>query len=85
LAAAPFTAPYAVCDLNDGNHPPGTDVGSARHDDTLLKFKVVKESMLAGVPAWNVLPPFLSVTDASSVEPPAHADRRPALHSILRL
>ena len=84
LAVSPFTAPFATCDFGDSTRPEGSDLGISVHDETLLK-KVASESHLVGVPTRSILPPFLSGSEAPSLNPASHSNRRRALHSILRL
>jgi hypothetical protein len=85
LAALPWTAPFATCDFGNAAHRAGTDVRSAVHDDTVLKFKVRPESLVAGVSVRNILPPFLIDTFARSGRPASGARGRRALHTILRV
>jgi len=85
LVALPFTAPFATCDLAAPAHRAGADVRSLVHDDAILRVKVLPRSLLAGVPARNILSPFASQTATPLGHPTSRADRRQALHSVLRL
>ena len=84
LAASPFTAPFATYDVS-GAHPLGAGVRTAIHDDTALKVRVASESLMAGVPAMSILPPFLFDTAMPFVDPTSRISGRQVLHSILRL
>jgi hypothetical protein len=84
LAASP-RASLATFDFSDRTHRGGSDVQRSVHDDVLLKSRIESESVLAGVPVFDVFPLFVGESPGRFEDVIPRTAGPLTLHCVLRL